>query len=466
MAGVGTREDRAGLERRLSGRQLAMIGLGGAIGTGLFLGSSLAISQAGPATIIAYVVCSLVALVIAWALAEMVVVHPTAGAFGAIAHMYLGGWAGFVTRWTYWTIQVIAVGGEVVAAGIYVQYWWPQIPLWLPVVVFSFAVLVVNALAVRVFGEFEYWFAMVKVAAIVVFLLLGAVLIVFGLPGTHATGAQNLTTNGGFFPHGVGGLFLALVFVIFSFIGTEVVAVTAAESKHPTRDIPRAARRMVLRLVLFYVLAIVVVLCIVPWTLTAQAGDDIVASPFVRVLGAANVPAAATVMNFVVLTAALSSANANLYLTSRMMHSLAAHRYAPRWTGRVSGSGVPRNALVLSAAGLALAAYLSVAYPKSAYVIIFGISIFGALVVWILILLTHMRFRQVRRRNDEPDAPVRLWGAPVTTLLGALFLFAILVSTAFVQGLTAAWQAGIPFFVLLTIGYVLVRKFRRPRETT
>lgn len=466
MVTVDTSEERAGLQRRLTSRQLAMIGLGGAIGTGLFLGSSLAISQAGPATIVAYVVCALVALVIAWALAEMVVVHPTAGAFGAIAHMYLGGWAGFVTRWTYWTIQVIAVGGEVIAAGIYIQYWWPQIPLWLPVVVFSLAVLVVNALAVRVFGEFEYWFAMVKVAAIVVFLLLGAALIVFGLPGTHATGVHNLTAHGGFFPNGVGGLFLALVFVIFSFIGTEVVAVTAAESRDPTRDIPRAARRMVLRLVLFYVLAIGVVLCVVPWTVTAQVGDNIVASPFVRVLGAANVPAAATVMNFVVLTAALSSANANLYLTTRMMHSLAAHGYAPRWTGRVSGSGVPRNALVLSAAGLALAAYLSVAFPKSAYVIIFGISVFGALVVWILILLTHVRFRQVRRQQDLPAAPVRLWGAPVTTVLGALFLFAILVSTAFVQGLTTAWQAGIPFFVLLTIGYAVVRRFRRQRETT
>lgn len=466
MATVDTREDRAGLERRLTGRQLAMIGLGGAIGTGLFLGSSLAISQAGPATIIAYAVCALVALVIAWALAEMVVVHPTAGSFGAIAHMYLGGWAGFVTRWTYWTIQVIAVGGEVIAAGIYIQYWWPQIPLWLPVVVFAVAVLVVNALAVRVFGEFEYWFAMVKVAAIVVFLLLGAVLIVFGLPGTRATGVHNLTAHGGFFPHGAGGLFLALVFVIFSFIGTEVVAVTAAESEDPTHDIPRAARRMVLRLVLFYLLAIAVVLCIVPWTVTAQAGDNIVASPFVRVLGAANVPAAATVMNFVVLTAALSSANANLYLTSRMMHSLAAHGYAPRWTGRVSGSGVPRNALVLSAAGLGLAAYLSAAFPRSAYVIIFGISVFGALVVWILILVTHMRFRQVRRRHELPASPVRLWGAPATPLLGALFLFAILVSTAFVQGLTTAWQAGIPFFVLLTIGYAVVRHFRPPRETT
>jgi len=161
--------EETGLQRRLSSRQIAMIGLGGAIGTGLFLGSGLAISQAGPATILAHVACALVALVIAWALAEMVVVHPEAGAFGAVAHRYLGPFAGFVTRWTYWTIQVIAVGGEVIAAGIYVRFWWPEIPLWLPVAVFGVVVVAVNAATVRLFGTVEYWFAMVKVVAIVVF---------------------------------------------------------------------------------------------------------------------------------------------------------------------------------------------------------------------------------------------------------------------------------------------------------
>jgi len=259
-----------------------MIGLGGAIGTGLFLGSSLAISQAGPATIIAYVVCALVALVIAWALAEMVVVHPEAGAFGAVAHRYVGPFAGFLTRWTYWTIQVIATGGEVIAAGIYLRFWWPQMPLWLPVAVFGLVVIAINAATVRLFGDVEYWFAMVKVVAIVVFILLGIALIVFGLPHAPATGLDNLTGHGGFLPKGWTGLLLAMVFVLFSYIGTEVVSVTAAESADPVRDIPRAARRMVLRLSLFYILAIAVVLTIVPWTVTAQ-GSGITSSPFVRV---------------------------------------------------------------------------------------------------------------------------------------------------------------------------------------
>jgi amino acid transporter, AAT family len=445
------------LQRALTGRQLTMIGLGGAIGTGLFLGSSLAISNAGPATIVAYVACGLIALVIGWALAEMTVVHPAAGSFGTIARHYLGPWAGFVMRWTYWTIQVIAVGGEVIAAGIYTRYWWPGLPLWVPVVIFSAMILVVNAITVSVFGRFEYWFSMIKVTAIVVFILLGAAYIFLGLPGHAAVGTGNLS---GFLPNGLSGLGLAFVFVIFSYIGTEVVAATAAESQNPTRDIPRAARRMVVRLGLFYCLAIAVVVTIVPWTQTAKGGD-VTASPFVRLFDIAGVPAAAGVMNFVVLTAALSSANANTYLATRMLHALAVDRHAPSWLGRLSARGVPHPAVLLSAMGLAIAAILSAHSGSGAYVTLFGISVFGALVVWVLILATHVAFRRTRAAGGLPPSPVRLWGAPVTTGLAAVALVAILVSTAFIEGLTAAWKAGIPFFAALLVAYVVVSR-RRP----
>jgi AAT family amino acid transporter len=447
-----------GLQRRLTGRQLSMIGLGGAIGTGLFLGSSLAISQAGPSTIIAYIVCGLVALVIAWALAEMVVVHPTAGAFGVLAHSYVGRWAGFVVRWTYWAIQCIAIGGEVIAAGIFVRFWWPDIPLWLSTVVFSVAILAVNAAAVNLFGKIEYWFAMIKVSAIVAFILLGLALLFFGLPGQAPLGLGNLTSEGGFMPNGIQGLLLAMVFVIFSFIGTEVVSVTAAESENPGRDVVRATRSMALRLTLFYVVAISIVLTVVPWTQTSQAGGSITASPFVMVFSAANIPAAATIMNFVVLTAALSSANANLYLTTRMMHSLSAHKYAPAWAGKLTKRGAPAMALILSSIGLVIAAVISVVAADTAYLALFGISVFGALVVWILILITHMRFRLVRARHGLPQSPARLMGAPLTSILALLFLVAVLVSTIFIEGLTWTWLAGVPFFVALLIAYYFVDK--------
>ncbi|WP_063890710.1 amino acid permease [Sciscionella sediminilitoris] len=446
------------LRRSLSARQLAMIGIGGAVGTGLFLGSSLAISQAGPATIIAYLVCGAVALIIAWALAEMIVVHPVAGSFGVLAHSYLGRLPGFVVRWTYWAVQCIAIGGEVVAAGIYLRFWWPQLPLWLPTVVFAVAIIAVNARAVGIFGSLEYWFSMIKVSAIVVFILLGLVLIFFGLPGKPATGFDNLVTHGGFLPNGIGGLLLAMVFAIFSFVGTEVVSVTAAEARDPVRDIPRAARTMLLRLSLFYLLAITIVLAVVPWTKTAQGGDDIAVSPFVSVFAAAGIPAAATIMNFVVLTAALSSANANLYLTTRMLHSLAEHRYAPAFTGKLNRSGAPARALVLSTIGLAIAGVCSFAFPDTAYVGLYGISIFGMLVVWLLILATHLRFRRVRARHGLPPSPVRLRGAPVTTILAFLFLAGILVSTGFIEGLSWSWKAGLPFFLVLIIGFVIAEK--------
>ncbi|MHA6622285.1 amino acid permease [Pseudonocardia sp. DLS-67] len=451
--------ESGGLRRELGTRQLTMIGIGGAIGTGLFLGSTFAVSQAGPGVVVAYTLCGLVALVIAWALAEMVVVHPTAGAFGSIAHAYLGAGTGFVLRWTYWAMQAIAIGGEMIAAGIYVQFWWPDVPLWTPVLVFSLVVLAVNSFAVKAFGETEYWLAMIKVSAICIFILLGLVLIVVGLPGRPATGVSNLYAEGGFLPNGLPGLALAMVFVLFSYIGTEVVSVTAAESSNPTRDVPRAARAMVLRLALFYILAVLVMVTVVPWTVTAQGGD-LTASPFVAVFTSAGIPAAAAIMNFVVLTAAMSSANTNLYLTTRMLHSLAQHRLAPAWAGRLSPSGVPRAALLLSAVGMLAAIVLSWNQESGAYLALFGISIFAALVVWILILVTHTAFRARRRKLGLPPSPVRLWGAPVTPALVIVFLAAVLLSTTQIEGLDTAWQAGVPFFAVLVLVYLGIRRSR------
>ncbi|MCK2244662.1 amino acid permease [Crossiella sp. S99.2] len=434
-----------------------MIAIGGAIGTGLFLGSGLAVSIAGPAVIIAYVLAALVTLTLAYALAEMVVRHPEAGGFGSISQRYLGHGAGFVQRWLYWASQVTNIGSEAVAAGLYLRFWYPELPLWLPVIGFSATMLLVNAASVRLFGRAEYWFAMIKVVTIVAFIAIGLTAIFFGLPGGQPTGLGALTEHGGFAPNGVGAIFLSLTVVTFSFLGTEAIAVTAAESRDPGRDIPRAARRTVLRLALFYVLAMLVVVTIVPWQQVA-AGSTITESPFVRVFGLAGLPAAATVMNFVVLTAVLSAMNTNLYVTARMTYSLARDGYAPAALAVVSRNGAPRRALGLSAIGLALAALISVLSPDTAFPFLVGLALFSALGTWFLIFASHLAFR--REHRDAP-APIRLAGAPYTTIGGMLFVAAVTVGTAFTEQFATVWQAGVPFVLGLTLVYLYLRRRRR-----
>ncbi|MDA8204634.1 MAG: amino acid permease [Thermaerobacter sp.] len=340
----------AGLIRVLPTNQVTMMAIGSAIGTGLFLGSTLAISLAGPAVIISYIIGAAIALLMAWALMEMSSAIPTAGSFGVYAERYLSPWAGFTIRWFYWLAQVVAIGGEATAAGIYSQFWFPHVPLWYFVVAFSLALITINASNVKNFGTFEYWFAMIKVAAIVIFIVLGVAVLFWGLGGGTAPGLSNLTVLGGFMPHGLKGVWLAMLVVTFSYYGVEVVAVTSGEAKDPAKAMPRASRSMVLRLTLFYVLGISIVVAVVPWT-QAGAHTGIFYSPFVLVFKNAHIPFAASIMNFVVLTAALSSMNTDLYLTTRMLFSLARSGQAPRALGRLSKSAAPVNALAVSTGG-------------------------------------------------------------------------------------------------------------------
>lgn len=446
-----------GLLRRLTSRQIGMISLGGAIGTGLFLGSGLAISMAGPAVVLVYLVGALAATGVAYAVAEMVVVHPEAGGFGAVGARYAGPMVGYVQRWCYWATQVITVGGEVVAAGLYVRYWWPQVPLWASVCVFALAIVAVNFAAVRLFGEVEYWFAMVKVTALVVFLVLGVLYVVFGLPGQHAVGLSAWTGHGGFAPNGLTGVLLAVTVATFSYGGVESVAMTAAESRSPGRDIPRAARRVVLRLALFYVLATGIIVAIVPWP-QAAAVDGVAESPFVTLFASIGVPAAAGLMNLVVLTAALSAANTTLYLASRTMHSLALDRYAPPALAVVSRRGSPVRAVLASTVGLAGAAVAAALSPDAAFPVLLGIAMFSGMVAWMLIFVSHLAFRRARR--GLPPSPVRLPGAPVTAVLSLLYVVLVVVATAFTEAFGPAWQVGVPFVALVLLSYPLVRRRR------
>ncbi|HKR96500.1 MAG TPA: amino acid permease, partial [Candidatus Angelobacter sp.] len=346
-----------GLHRRLGQRQLTMMAIGGAIGVGLFLGSSVTIRLAGPGVILSYLLGAAIALIMSYVLTEMAVVHPVAGAFGVYAEKYLNPWAGFSVRATYGAAQIIAIGAEVTAAAIYIAFWFPNVPQWIWVVLVSAALVALNSMQVNRLGEFEYWFAMIKVAAILAFIIVGVALI-FGVGTRHAIGLTNLTQHGGFLPSGWKGVWLSLTITVTSYMGVEIIAVTAGEAERPEVTIPRAMRNIVYRLIFFYVLAIAIMVTMVPWN-QASGSSTLSGSPFVTAFSAAHVPFAAAIMNFVVLTAALSSVNTNLYLSTRMLYSLGRGGYGPAWMGKVSSNGVPHPALAASTAGIIIAIVLA-----------------------------------------------------------------------------------------------------------
>jgi AAT family amino acid transporter len=443
--------DGESLQRQLTQRQLTMLALGGAIGVGLFLGSSITVQLAGPGVIISYLLGAVIAMIVAYAIAEMAVVHPVSGAFGIYAETYLSSWAGFAVRATYGLVQVIAIGAEVTAVAIYFGYWFPHVPQWLWVSSASVALVAVNSLQVGRFGEFEYWFAMIKVAAIVAFIAVGAALI-FGFGPRPALGFSNLTAHGGFLPSGLKGVWLALTLALTSYMGVEVIAVTAGEARNPETSIPRAMRTIVYRLIFFYVLAIVAMLAMTPWNqLGSKTG--IAGSPFVRGFAGIGIPYAAGIMNVVVITAALSSCNTDLYLTTRMIFSLSKGGYAPLWISHVSSNGVPHRALALSVGGMVAATLLAIYAPARAFLMLYGVAVAGMFFVWAVILLTHIRFRKSLHPEAAAQLSMKLAFFPYSNWLGIGALLAITATTFFVDGLQYSVPAFLPLMLLLTLMY-------------
>jgi AAT family amino acid transporter len=430
------------LSRQLSSAQQAMMALGGAIGTGLFLASGLAVNVAGPAVILSYVIVAGLSLLLGRALTEMAVAHPTAGAFGVYAGMYLSPFAGYAVRVSYWLMQVIATGGQLVASSIYMGYWFPSVPGAVWVLLFSAAVIYLNSRPVGRFGTIEYWLVMIKVVAIVAFVVL-AIWFMTGA-GTSQV-MQNLTGHGGFMPFGVAGVWLGCCFTIYSFIGVEIVAVTSGEATDPARTIPRAMNRMVIGLSAIYIITVAVLMALAPWN---QLG--ISESPFVRVLRSLAIPGAAGMMNFVVLSAALSSANANLYLISRTLFSLARAGFVTPALGTVTASGAPIAALLVSSVGLGVAVLVRALWPDSAYVWFFGVALFGALFVWLMIFVTHIAFRKS--------------AMPVGSIIGALMVAGILLSTWWIPDLRSTLIAGGPWMVVLAVGFLVSTRFTKNRH--
>jgi L-asparagine transporter-like permease len=439
-----------GLHRNLTPGQLAMIGLGSTIGTGLFLGSAISVKLAGPAVILSFAGAACIALTMMWALAEMAAAHPAAGSFGLYAEIYLHPWAGFAIRLTYWLCMMVVIGSEVVAASIYCKFWFPATPSWVWIGLFSLVILYVNTISIGNLGTFEYILSMIKVVTIVAFLILGTALLAgVGFP---RLGLANYTAHGGFLPNGWKGVGLGVIMGLFSFFGIEVVGSAAGEAADPKVAVPKALRKTLIFLVLFYVAGLALVVGIVPWT---QIGLG--ESPFVRVFQSVGIPATSHVMNFVVLTAALSSAVANLYFGARLAFSLARGGYVPAVLGRLSKKGMPVIAVLASAGGMAAALVLSEYFKDSLFIFMIGLSTFGAMFAWLMTLLTHLAFRRFHERQAKPYLRLGPRG-PWASLIGLAGVLAVLVSTWWVPGFRITLMAGVPWLGFLTVCYFVWRR--------
>lgn len=447
----------AGLQHRLSPAQVAMIALGSTIGTGLFLTSAISVKLAGPAVILSFAIGAAITLTVMWALAEMAVEHPAAGSFGLYAEMFLGPWAGFVARYTYWLCLVIIIGSEVAATGIYCKFWFPNIPSWLWIAGFSAALVYVNTMSIQNFGMIEFWFAMVKVVTIALFLILGTAL-VLGI-GFPKVGTGNFTSHGGFFPNGWAGVGMGVTMAIFSFLGLEIVGVTAGEAADAKTAVPRALRRTLSFLAMFYLGGLALVVAIVPWE---QIGLD--KSPFVTVFEKVGIPAASHMMNFVVLTAALSSGLCNLYFTARMLFSLSRGGYAPAALGKLSKRGMPVAAVLASSVGMIAAIVLSGIFKGSAFLFLIGVAFFGGPFIWIVTLAAHLGFRrtlEIEKRTYTRFAPKGY----ASSLIGIAALLGVLLSTWWIPDFHVTLLAGPPWLAFLTLCYFIWRTYQNRKST-
>ena len=434
------------LKRGLKSRHIQLIALGGAIGTGLFLGIAQTIQMAGPSVLLGYGVAGLVAFLIMRQLAELVVEEPVAGSVSYFADKYGGHMAGFISGWNYWVMYILVTMAELSAVGIYVQYWFPEVPTWVSALVFFAIINSFSLLNVKAFGELEFWFAVIKVVAVIGMILFGGWLLASGSAGPEA-GVANLWRHGGFFPNGVGGLVMAMAVIMFSFGGLELIGITAAEADDPARSIPRATNQALYRVLIFYIGALFILLSLFPWTKVSLGG-----SPFVLIFAALNSNAVATVLNIVVLTAALSVYNSGVYANTRMLYGLAAQGNAPRALMKLTKSGVPLAALGVSAAATGVCISVNYFLPREAFGMMMGLAVAGLIINWATISLVHLRFRAARagQRSIFPS-PFH----PIGNYLCLAFLAVILWVMYQTPGLRMSVYLIPVWLLLLCVGYAV-----------
>lgn len=431
-----------------------MISIGGVIGVGMFLGSAATVRLAGPSVILAYALGAVIMMLVMSALAEMSIARPAEGSFRVYATEALGPYAGYLVGWTYWISWVVTMAAEVVAASTYMTWWFPHHIAIISGIIFAFLMTIVNLRNVRSFGTFEFWFAAIKVAAIILFILIGSAMI-FGIGFEHPLGFINYTAYGGFFPRGIRGLLLAMAMVMIAYGGTEVIGVAAAETERPEINVPRAIKGIVLRTLILYIGAMAVLVGTIPWKEVGLSG-----SPFVLVYEALGIPAAPHIMNFVVITAAFSSMNCGLYTSSRMLLSLAESHYAPAFLSKINPrTGIPSYAVLISTASLYLGMLLYYLAPEQAFIYIASISAFGFLMTWLTISLSHIYIRPKIMRESPEALKFKAIGSPYTSWLAAILMLGVIITLWFLPEQRIGIYSGLTWLIFLSLYYLLSRKF-------
>jgi AAT family amino acid transporter len=441
------------LSRNLQGRHIQLIAIGGTIGVGLFLGSAKAIQMAGPGLLLTYVLAGVAIFFIMRALGELMTYRPVAGSFAVYAEEFCGPFAGFVTGWSYWFMWVVTAMAELTAIGIYVRYWLPDVPQWLPALVALVVLYGSNQLAVRVFGELEFWFALIKVLTIVALIIGGLVVIVFHVGELGSTASfDNLWSHGGFMPMGILGVLLTLQMVMFAYSGVELIGVTAGEAENPQVVLPKATNGIIFRILIFYIGALVIIMALVPWT---DLSPD--TSPFVFVFEKMRVPAAASIINLVVITAATSSCNSGIFSTGRMLYSLALRGQAPRALASLNAQRVPAAGIHVSAAVMLVGVVLNYMAPKEVFVWVTSIALIGTLWTWAIIMVSHRNYRRAVQAGRVRAASYRMPGAPYANWLVVAFIV-IVSGMLWLQDDTRVALYIAPFwFGLLWLGYSQVK---------
>ncbi|MGF9964036.1 GABA permease [Bacillus rhizoplanae] len=441
------------LQKQLKSRHVTMISLGGIIGAGLFVGSGAVIHETGPGAILSYAIAGLLIVLLMRMLGEMAVVNPDSGSFSTYARQAIGPWAGYTIGWLYWFFWVIVIAIEATAGGAIVHGWIPSMPIWLVSLILTLLLTLTNIYSVKSFGEFEYWFSMIKIVAIIAFICMGAAIIFGFIPGVESPGLSNVTEHGGFMPKGFGSVFVGIITVIFSFFGAEIAAIAAGESSNPEKSVVVAINSVVWRILLFFIGSVSVLVILLPWN-SAESLE----SPYVTMLNMIGIPAAAQIMNVVVLVAVLSCLNSALYTNSRMLFSLAQNGNAPRALLKVSKNGVPVRAVLASTFFAYICSIFNFVSPDKLFLFLVNASGAIALLVYLAIAVSHLRMRRKLEKENPEAMKLKMWLFPYLTYATIIAMVVILIAMAFIDSMRSQFFLTMMITILVIISYFVSKR--------